>query len=155
MLFGSDKVMPGIVHSAEGERQKETWDDYVCDSDKPNLRVPHADTTFVLALLVSTVCHRSTNFASNERKYRAAALLRDFLNSALMGHAHGLGGLPVSSDIILPLGDEYRLTQAREFLLTLPEGQQLLNWWNALVARDVEIPFEVLVNPVTLPKFGY
>lgn len=147
--------MPRIVHSADGERQKEAWDDYVCNGDKPHLRVPHAETTFLLALLVSTICHRAANVASTERKYRAAALLRDFLNSALMGHAHGLGGLPVSSNIILPLSDQCRLTQAKEFLLTLPEGQQMLNWWNAVVARDVEVPFQFLVNPVPLPKFGY
>ena len=152
MLWGSQMPIPTIVHGQDGERQFEKWDQYVLEIDKPYLRTPHCDTTYLIALLTSTICHQAyatfQTSASRERKYVAACLLRDLVNSALTMGDHNLCGLPVGT-YILPL-EGCKVYEAKEFLVTQPEGVNLVSWWNAILARDIVLPGDTsfLTNPV-------
>ena len=153
MLWGSQRPIPTIVHGQDGERQFEKWDQYVLEIDKPYLRTPHCDTMYLIAMLTSTICHQAyTTFqttASRERKYVAACLLRDLVNSALTLGDHNLCGLPVGPTYILPL-EGCKVYEAKEFLVTTHEGVNLVSWWNAILARDIVLPGDtsLLTNPV-------
>lgn len=148
MLFGSARVIPGIVHRSDGERQFDRWDQYVREEDKPFIRTPHCETTLLLAFLISLVYSTGSTVASHERRYRAAALLRDFVNSALLLGVHEMCGLPVGSGTILPL-QGCKLSQTKEFLATFEEGVHLMHWWNSVLAEDILLPAGVVSNPVT------
>lgn len=148
MLFGSARLVPGIVHRSDGERQFDRWDHYVREEDKPFLRTPHCETTLLLAFLVAIVHTASSTVTGHERRYKAAALLRDFINSALSLGTNEMCGLPVGSQTILPL-QGCKISQTREFLATFQEGIQLMHWWHAVVAEDIVLPAAILSNPVT------
>ncbi len=147
MLWGSNRALPQIVHGADGDRQFERWDPFVREVDKQFIKSPHCETSYIFAMLVSTICHGAVTTSSHERKYLAAILMRDFLNSALKD-AHDLCGLPVGDAMLLPLNGCVIL-EAKDFLTTLEEGDNLISWWNAVLARDIILPIDgFLSNPV-------
>lgn len=154
-LWGSRRAVPTIVRNRDGDRQFEQWDSYIEDVDKNHIRTSHCETSLLLAILVSTVCHQAQNSESRIRKYRAAAILRDLVNSALGSEQNSLQILPFGEAVGLPLAGCH-VAQAREFMLSLDNpGLQILHWWNAVLAADIVLPADLLTNPATCFKFMF
>lgn len=139
-LFGDHLPVPKINHSADGKRQAECWDDYVIDSDKAFLKNAHGTHHFVLSFLVSDMTRESTCVATQERKYESALVFRDLVNMVMDRNKGRAIGLPFQGSV-LPISHG-KLLQTKDALrgISPTAGQQVLDWWNAVVAEDITIP---------------
>lgn len=151
-LFGPHVSVAHVVWGDDGERQRAKYDQYVVESDKPYIKIPHATLGCVLAFITThlraTVSGRS-NTASRTRKYTAACVLRDFVNKVVNSEAgrQRMIAFPLGN-IVLPFSETRRLLQTRDFLDQIEGGSDVIDFWYAVLAQDPSIPVDVFSNPV-------
>ena len=159
-LFG-DAVMPKIVHDRDGARQELRMDGYCSEDDMSFMKGAHCEMRLLLALLLCVVTSNSNAERSTEsvdRRFIAAALLRDLLNSMLQELA---GVQPDDASLCMPgivLGREClavtnkcHLTdvEASRELSGLPCWARFRKWWNDCLSGvgNLDLPCEILQSP--------
>lgn len=152
-LFGAGIPVEGAVHGDDGERQAARWGPFIQECDKSYIKTAHGSLYFVAAFLLSFACtpvsgrnsHKSMN-----RKYRAAAILRDLIDSIVLADEGArIVAIPLESFALALQPKTFKVLGAKDALQQLPGGQQALEWWNAILAQDIDIPLQLLSNPVT------
>ena len=156
-LYGTRVPVPTLVHGPDVNRQDARWDAYVSETDKNFLRTTHATLQYVLAWLVSLICATGRGAAvdsSRERKYLATAILRDLIDQAVQcPRVSGrMAGLPFL-DVVLPISGEGKLTQVKQAVERLEAGAEYINWWNAVLAKDIILPCTLISNSVNCSCF--
>ena len=154
-LFGPDCPVEGIVFGDDGLRQRACWGPYVLEQDKPWLKAAHGSIFFVLAFLPSVTTARITgraNHTSAVRKYRASTILRDLVDYVVTDDAGiSISAIPLDMCCLSLQPDTRMVLGAKDALdghLGSLGGRELIEWWNAVLAQDIDIPVRLFSHPV-------
>ena len=162
-IYG-DLPLPRIVHDSDGKRQERIRDAYTRDEDFHFLKVANCEMRLLIALLVSVIVSSSKTEQTPEaaeRRFHAAAVLRDLMNSLLAQ----IAGSSHDANFQMPgvvLGNECFAVTAKIRVAGLDSSrrlprdrcwQRLQEWWDQVSHGDLDLPCEVLqtsVRPLVL-----
>ena len=138
--------MPTAVHAADGRRMKEAVNPaYITREEVQGMTSPHAETRFLVCLLMSVIRNPGQRPESQARKVWAACVFRDLINSGTK-----LCNLPTVAALILdsqavPLQHGRLRLQGSAFTRcrVWPSFQR---WWRNVLEGRESLPFPLLQN---------
>ena len=150
-LFGAmcpNLPLPQPIQGDDGRRAKARVDvRYVTPAEVESMRSLHAETRHLLCIIMAVVRGPGQREESRMRKYRAAVLLKDFLNSATR-----LRSIPEVAAVVLEgeaLMLQHGRVEVRESVFTrAPTWPAFSTWWSRVLRGQEVLPFQLFENPV-------
>lgn len=154
-LFGNDLPLPNLVHGSDDSgRQSVKLDGYTTETDLPFLQSTFIEMRLVLTLLCVLIRLQTTlDNPGYERKFHAAAILRDLVNGFLENcetpnGSSGFKGVLWGGQILgLRNGRLQHLVRSR--VSACRGWHEFREWWVSVVTGALELPSVVMQNPVT------
>ena len=149
--------LPQVVQGSDGRRMKPNLDPhYTSEADIQQMQTPHMESRHLLSLLVAIARNPGQRAESRDRKFRAALLLKDLLNSATRGQ-----NLPGVAAVIVG-GCALALQHGRVALGDSPfescaQWARVIDWWQEMLSAGTRLPEEfrnLIENHVNLSCVG-
>ena len=132
--------LPSVVQGTDARRMKPVVDPhYASEEDTQQMKSPHMETRHLLSLLLAIVRSPGQREESRARKFRAALLVKDFLNSA--ARARNVAGVAavLVGGCALPL--QYgRLALANSPFQNCHGWVALTEWWQHVLDGSEILP---------------
>ena len=140
--------MPRVVQGADGKRTRQVADPFYSRPEDLNLmKTAHAETNHLVAILCAIIQNPGQREESHLRKFRATALLRDFLDS--FARNASLPGV----EVLVVQGQALCLRQGRLIIAgsafaRSPRWQRVKTWWTQAFEGRLELPVKLVNSPV-------
>ena len=134
--------LPQVVQGTDGRRMQPSIDPFYSSAeDVENMRTPHIETRHLLALLVAIIRSPGQRAESFARKFRAALLLKDWINSgSRLRNLPGLAALVVGGQA-LPL-EHGRMVLTNSVFTHCHGWAALKQWWEDVMRGSITLPLE-------------
>ncbi|CAK9011055.1 unnamed protein product [Durusdinium trenchii] len=146
--------MPNVCYGQDGGKHggSERRDTFVSNEKLKWMKYSHMETTLLICLIITCMLQQSNEDRAHKRKFTAACLLRDFINT--------VKNLPQSFSAVvidgeaLPIVDGSIRQLESSALTRVDAWPEFLSWWNGVRLDQIHLPSKVITNPVETASLG-